>query len=170
MTTARVFLREWVCVFGPHPKTITDQGGNFISTYFKDLADFLGTSSTNTVAYRQQTNKMNENPHRELHSFLAIYLNQVDCTHWDTLLKLASWVHNTCYHEALETSPYEVVTGSKPNKANLWLPSGVEDASEKDIKRFLETWKEKLDDLRESAINAIRKGQAGFLQKQIGRK
>ena len=125
-TTSKTFLQEWVCTYGPPRKIITDRGGNFISAYFEELAKLLGTKLTNTVAYRPQANGQNERSHRELHTYLSMYVNRVPPAHWDTLLKLAAWVHNSTVHEALKASPYEIVTGMKPNVARIWLPGQQE--------------------------------------------
>ncbi len=34
-TTTRLFLKEWVCVYGPPTKILTDRGRNFVSQYFQ---------------------------------------------------------------------------------------------------------------------------------------
>jgi Integrase zinc binding domain len=39
--TCRVFLKEWIVIFGPPRKLLTDRGTNFTSIYFHELAKFL---------------------------------------------------------------------------------------------------------------------------------
>jgi hypothetical protein len=70
--TSRIFLKEWVVVFGPPRRLLTDRGTNFTSVYFDELAKFLGTKPTQTVAYRPQANGQNERTHRDLHQYLRV--------------------------------------------------------------------------------------------------
>jgi hypothetical protein len=95
-TTARTFLKEWVCVHGPPSKLITDRGTNFISAWFKGLSDFLGIEATKTVAYRPQANGQNERSHRELTTYLRMYLDESKRTRWDTFLQLFPLVPHLC--------------------------------------------------------------------------
>jgi hypothetical protein len=96
-----------------------------------------------------------------------MYLNDVkNRTHWDTLLKLAAWVHNSSTHEALKASPYEIVTGTKPNVARMWLPGETDTVSEDAMHEYFGIKQEKLDELRQQAKEAIKRAQAGHLAKQ----
>jgi hypothetical protein len=167
LTTSRTFLNDWVCVFGPPGRILTDRGPNFLSSYFRELAKWLGIQTTNTAAYRPQANGQNERTHRELHNYLTMYLNEIKSrTHWDTLLRLAAWVHNSTVHEALKASPYEIMTGMKPNVARMWLPGESESLSEDMLEEHFGIKKEKLEELRRKATEAIERGQAGFLAKR----
>jgi transposase InsO family protein len=168
-TTSRTFLKEWVMVYGPPKKLLTDRGTNFVSTNFEQMATFLGTEPTHTVAYRPQANGQNERSHRELSNYLKLYLDDTKRYHWDTMLKLASWVHNSSYHRALKMSPYEVVTGMKPNQARMWLPGESEKISEDEIHQYFGVRKDKLDRIRKQAIEAIQSMQQDFINIQSKR-
>jgi hypothetical protein len=167
MTTSRTFLNDWVCVYGPPRKILTDRGTNFLASYFRELVRWLGIQPTNTVAYRPQANGQNERTHRELHNYLAMYLEDVKSrTHWDTLLRLAAWVHNSTIHEAMKASPYEIMTGMKPNTARMWLPGTNPDLSEDMLEKHFGIKKAKLEELRRNAVVAIEKAQAGYLARR----
>ena len=168
-TTSRTFLQKWVMVYGPPRKLITDRGTNFVSTYFTQLAAFLGIEPTTTVAYRPQANGQNERSHRELTMFLKLYLSETDKGHWDTMLAMASWVHNSSYHRALKMSPYEVLTGMKPNQARMWLPGESEKITEEEIHQHFGVRKERLEQIRKLAIEAIQRMQNDYLQIQSRR-
>jgi hypothetical protein len=169
-TTSRVFLKEWVCTYGPPRKILTDRGRNFVSAYFQGLAKLLGAKPVNTVAYRPQANGMNERTHRDLHFFLSQIMEGMERMNWDTHLKLAAWVHNSAVHTALKISPYEMVTGMIPNPHRMWMPEKGEEISEEKLHEYFGIKKSKIEKIRQTAIEAIEKGQAGFLRTQESRR
>jgi hypothetical protein len=164
--TLRIFLKEWVTVFGPPRRLLIDRGTNFTSVYFDELSKFLGIKPTQTVAYRPQSNGQNERTHRDFHQFIGIYIDQADRRHWDLLLKLASWAHNSNYHDVLIASPYEIVFGIKPNISKMWIPSKINEIDESQLQEYFGLKKEKLERLQEAAKNAISRSQERFLLKQ----
>jgi hypothetical protein len=82
------------------------------------------------------------------------------------MVQMAAWVHNSSYHRALKASPYEVVTGMKPNQARMWLPGESEKISEDEIHQYFGVRKEQLEKIRERAIEAIQSMQNDFLEIQ----
>jgi hypothetical protein len=168
---AKTFLNEWICVYGVPRRIITDRGTNFVSTLFEDLAQFVGVDYVaTTTAYRPQANGQNERSHRELHSYLAMYLEQGNKEVWDTLLRQAEWVHNSSHHEALQMSPYEVVTGKKPRDP-LWLPERTDSYQQtsREVENHYEHYfgvkRDRLQEIRNRAKEAIAKAQAGYLER-----
>jgi hypothetical protein len=165
-TTSRVFLKDWICVYGPPKKILTDRGRNFVSAYFQGLAKLLGAKPVNTVAYRPQANGMNERTHRDLHFFLSTIMEGCERENWDTHLRMAAWAHNSAVHSALKISPYEMVTGVTPSPHRMWLPEKSEEFSEEKIHEYFGIRKNRLEHIRSTAMKAIEKGQAGFLKSQ----
>ena len=72
-------------------------------------------------------NGMNERSHKDLHEYIAMYLDPANRETWDTMLNVASWVHNSTKHESMGVSPFEIVTGLEPRSAQSWLPNPNED-------------------------------------------
>jgi transposase InsO family protein len=166
ITTARTFLSAWVCTFGAPKRIVTDRGSNFMSVVFKELCEFLGAKSSNTTAYRPQGNSDNERSHRELHSYLSMYLTPSSAASWDLLLKQAEWVHNSSKHESLNCSPFELVTGLSPRIAKGLLPEETDEsmpAYREDIQRYYGIRKDELEKLRKQAQQAIAIAQATSL-------
>jgi hypothetical protein len=93
-------------------------------------------------------------------------LDESKRTRWDTLLKLAQWVHNTSEHSALKMSPYECVTGMKPRVSRMWLPTEQEAIDETDLQNYFGIRLEKLHSLREKTIEALEQRQKSFLAVQ----
>lgn len=169
ITTARTFLADWVCSYGVPKKLITDQGRNFVSQTFRDLSEFLGIKQSKTTAYRPTSNGQNERTHRELHQFISMYMNDSNRHTWDTVLKNAAWIHNSSFHEALQCSPFEVVTGVKPRSAKVWLPSENDAETIKEMiercQKFYGVDLKRLEELRRRVRAAIVEGQAKYLDR-----
>jgi hypothetical protein len=163
-TVSRLFLSEWVCQFGAPKRLLTDRGSNFVSHTMKELNSFLGVKHVKTAAYHPQGNGMNERTHRQLHSYLSMFLSPTTRRTWDTMLRYASWVHNSSHHEALQSSPFEIVTGLQPTQAKAWLPGNdtTREALEYTSTYFGVT-RDELNSIREKAQEAIAKAQAGYL-------
>jgi transposase InsO family protein len=163
-TVSRLFLSEWVCQFGAPKRLLTDRGSNFVSHTMKELNSFLGVKHVKTAAYHPQGNGMNERTHRQLHSYLSMFLSPTTRRTWDTMLRYASWVHNSSHHEALQASPFEIVTGLQPMQAKAWLPGNdpTKEALEYTSTYFGVT-RDELNSIREQAKEAIAKAQAGYL-------
>jgi len=166
-TVIRTFLTKWIHVYGVPKKIITDRGTNFVAELTTELHNFLGVRPGKTTAYRPQGNGANERSHRELHQYIAMYVTGAHTTTWDTMLSMASWVHNSSIHETLKTSPYEIVTGLKPRSAKAWIPEpGIN--IEKMTEQFQDYYgidKKKVNDLREYARKMINKAQTDFLRR-----
>jgi hypothetical protein len=94
-----------------------------------------------------------------------MYLQAETRQHWPSLLKHAAWVHNSSKHEALQASPFEVVTGVKPRTAKAWMPAPGMNMRNA-LKKFASVMgadPKRLEAIREKARIAIAKGQAGYL-------
>lgn len=166
-TTARTFLARWVCMFGVPENIVTDRGTNFVSSTFRNFLDFLGTKARNTTAYRPESNGANERTHRDLHSYLAMFLNPSKRETWDTLLAAASWVHNSSYHLTLKMSPFEVLYGMKPNVAKAWLPSPLDDHSQcaAHVQKYYGVSPKYLQEVRTRARASIEQAQQKLMER-----
>jgi hypothetical protein len=164
-TTVRAFLTKWICTYGVPRKVITDRGSNFVSELFQELHKFLGIKPINMCAYRPQGNGMNERTHKELHEYLAMYLRPANRQTWDTMLNVASWIHNSTEHESLGMSPFEIMTGVKPRSAQSWIPTqgeNIKEISEK-FQHYYNVDRKYLEELREKAKIMIGKAQTDYL-------
>ena len=108
---------------------------------------------------------MNERTHLGLHQYLAMYLDPANRTTWDTMLNVASWVHNSSVHDSLKVSPFEIVTGLKPRSAQSWLPGPDQNAAEiaNQFQDYYGVSKEHLENIRERARQMIGKAQDDYL-------
>ena len=86
------------------------------------------------------------------------------------MLKMESCVHNSSHHCALKMSPYEVMTGMKPNVARMWLPGESENISEEELQKYFGFQKEQLVEICKAVIQALEEGQAEFLEIQSNKR
>lgn len=143
-----------------------------MSKLFQELCAFLGVKHSPTVAYRPQANAENERSHKDLHQYLAMYLNESSAEDWNLLLSQAAWVHNSLPHTTLGMSPFEVVTGLTPNIADALVPALQNEKLEAQVRKdgiasakFFGANPEKLEELRELAKEAIARSQAKTLER-----
>ncbi len=156
-TTARTFISSWACQFGAPKRIVTDRGTNFMSKTFAALCERMRTKHAPVTAYRPQSNAENERAHRDLHMYIAMYLNTANATNWDLLLQHAAWVHNSTVHQILKKSPFEVLTGIKP-KQPFELIKGNPDL-DLTLEEYFDARSDKLEELAKEAQEAIKKAQ-----------
>jgi cleavage and polyadenylation specificity factor subunit 1 len=106
-TIATAFWTHWISRFGS-PKTITtDQGTQFESAVFKQLANLIGSKHFHTTAYHPQSNGLIERWHRSFKSSLMCSSG----TPWPQLLPTVLLGLRTCFKEDIKSSAAEMIYG-----------------------------------------------------------
>jgi len=107
-TVATAFWSTWIARFGT-PKTITtDQGTQFESAIFKELAQLVGSKRIHTTAYHPQSNGMIERWHRSFKSALMCNAGPS----WLQLLPTVLLGLRTCFKQDLQASTAEMLYGA----------------------------------------------------------
>lgn len=75
-TVAYAFYSGWIARFGVPTKVVTDQGRQFESSLFNELAKFLGFKRIRTTAYNPAANGLIERFHRTLKAALKCHNNE----------------------------------------------------------------------------------------------
>lgn len=114
-TIAEAFTAGWIARFGIPARITTDQGRNFESNLFSELAKILGIEKTRSTAYHPIANGLIERFHRQLKDALKCSLKGTE--NWITKLPLALLGIRTALKADLGTTPAELVYGT-----NLRLP------------------------------------------------
>lgn len=117
-TVAKIFVTNFICIYGVPQSIHTDQGSNFMSALFTEVCKILRIKKLNSTAYHPQSNAV-ERYHRSLGEYFRNFCNK-DPFSWDEWLPYACFTQNTTPHTMTNFMPYELVFGNKPN-----LPSSL---------------------------------------------
>lgn len=140
-TVATALCSQWISRFGC-PETISsDQGRQFESELFGELAAILGSSHTRTTAYHPQANGLVERFHRKLKEALKCG----DPATWWFRLPLILLGLRTAIKEDMQCSPADLVYGQA-----LRVPGEFFDAAQNDVNRtdFAKDLHKFFDDIR----------------------
>ncbi|PIK59483.1 Retrovirus-related Pol polyprotein from transposon [Apostichopus japonicus] len=112
VTVARVFVEQFVLRFGVPLQLHTDQGRNFESNLFKELAQLLGIDKTRTTAFHPQSDGMVERFNRTLEAMLSAVVseNQRD---WDEWLPHVTMAYRSSVHETTGETPSVMMLGRR---------------------------------------------------------
>ncbi|CAB0041111.1 unnamed protein product, partial [Trichogramma brassicae] len=112
-TVADAFLKQFVCIFSCPQIVLSDQGTNFLSKVFVNMAKAFKIKTVTTSAYRPQSNGSLERSHHSLAEYLKTIVSKDK--EWDECIELAMFSYNTSVHEAHQFQPYQLVFGKLPN-------------------------------------------------------
>src|SRR5207244_7486244 len=117
------FVEQLFSRFGIPAQILSDKGGEFESTLFRELCTLLDIDKLRTSSYKPSTNANVERFHRTLNSMLVktISTNQKD---WDDRLPLVMAAYRASKHEATGFSPNFLLLG-RETRATLDLVYGA---------------------------------------------
>jgi len=105
-TVCRTFLYHWIARFGAPQRITSDQGRQFVSTLFRELAGILGSSPSTTCAYHPAANGMVERLHRQLKAALTCHNSN-----WTEALPLVLLGIRSAWKDDLGTTSATLVYG-----------------------------------------------------------
>ncbi|CAH8592681.1 unnamed protein product [Schistosoma guineensis] len=108
-TVAKVFMQNWVTIFGTPITITTDRGAQFESELFNNLAKLLGSNRIRCTAYHPQANGMVERFHRQLKTALISHSNP---NQWTEFLPLVMLGIRTSVKTDAQCSAAELVFGT----------------------------------------------------------
>ena len=106
-TVSKALLTGWISRFGCPQTITTDQGRQFESELFQDLARVCGFKRIRTTAYHPTANGLVERLHRTLKAALMRHPNE----NWLEALPMVLLGLRTAHKEDLHASPAELVYG-----------------------------------------------------------
>ena len=130
-TVAEAVYNGWISRFGTPSVIVTDQGSQFESSLFTELARLLGIKRKRTTSYNPACNGFIERWHRTLKNSIKCHNN----SQWTKVLSSVLLGLRSTFREEFQTTPAELVYGS-----NLRLPSDFlhESQVSTDISTFAE--------------------------------
>ena len=102
---------------------ISDRGSVFVSRFWEQLQECLGTSLLRSSAYHPQTDGQTERVNQVLEDMLracAISFPEK----WDACLKLAEFLYNNSYQESIRMAPFKALYGKKYRTPLSWVEVG----------------------------------------------
>lgn len=117
-TTAEQFAELFYSnVFRSHglpEELVHDRAPIWTSKFWQAFEKLLHISSAMTSGYRPQSNGQTERVNRIMEDMLRHYIDASQ-TNWAVLLPLVEFAVNDSYHESIQTTPFEVNYGKRPN-------------------------------------------------------
>ena len=105
---ARLFLDNIVKLHGFPKSIVSDRDPRFVSIFWKEVWNTIGTSLRISTANHPQTDGQTERTNRTLEQYLRIYARHKK-TKWSTYLPFAEFAYNNTTHSATGLSPSYIV-------------------------------------------------------------
>nr|CAD2198695.1 unnamed protein product [Meloidogyne enterolobii] len=161
-TISEIFLKEIICRFGIPSLVVTDQGTQFMSSTFTDLAQAMNFCHKPTTAYHQSANGMVERFNRTLADMIATCTEQGK--QWVDVLPQAIFAYNTSYNQQINNSPFYVIHGFAP-KLPTEAALGIEKEKFNDMNLYVKNLVENLELVR-SEVKCRLQGNMDIMRKQ----
>ncbi|WVZ89621.1 LOW QUALITY PROTEIN: hypothetical protein U9M48_036000 [Paspalum notatum var. saurae] len=122
-TYAELYIAKIVSLHGV-PRTITsDRGSVFVSRFWEQLQNALGTKLIHSSAYHPQTSGQVERVNQIVEDMLRACALTYS-TKWDECLPLAEFAYNNSYQKSLEMAPFEALYGRRCRTPLNWSEPG----------------------------------------------
>jgi hypothetical protein len=93
---------------------VSDRDKIFTSILWKELFKLSGTSLCMSSAYHPQSDGQTERVNQCIEAYLRCFIHSTPAK-WSQWLHLAEFWYNTCYHSALNHTPFEILYGHPPS-------------------------------------------------------
>ena len=103
---------EWLLVYGPPKRILTDQGTNFCSNLFLNMCLAWRIDKVRTTSYHPSGNGMCERVNQTIKHGLQKVVNENNLDEWDEAIPQIVFAYNTAVHSATGYSPYFLMFGS----------------------------------------------------------
>ncbi|WVZ59366.1 hypothetical protein U9M48_009517 [Paspalum notatum var. saurae] len=122
-TYAELYIAKIVSLHGV-PRTITsDRGSVFVSRFWEQLQNALGTKLIHSSAYHPQTSGQVERVNQIVEDMLRACALTYS-TKWDECLPLAEFAYNNSYQKSLNMAPFEALYGRRCRTPLNWSEPG----------------------------------------------
>ncbi|WVZ66629.1 hypothetical protein U9M48_015819 [Paspalum notatum var. saurae] len=122
-TYAELYIAKIVSLQGV-PRTITsDRGSVFVSRFWEQLQNALGTKLIHSSAYHPQTSGQVERVNQIVEDMLRACALTYS-TKWDECLPFAEFPYNNSYYKSLNMAPFEALYGRRFRTPLNWSEPG----------------------------------------------
>jgi hypothetical protein len=132
------FVDRIITIHGVPEIAVTDQGTQFMSQAFQELAELYGFRHMPTVPYHPSSNGQVERQNRTLAAILSAYVNQRG-DDWDQFTQLAVFAYNSAVHRSTKLSPFFTLHFREPRlPSDLALEIPFSGMANEDFSTFIE--------------------------------
>lgn len=154
---AQLYLSHVYRYYGPPTTMLSDRGPQFISSFWREFNDILGTKVKLSTADHPQTDGQteiyNQYLQKRLRPFVSYYQDD-----WSEFLPMMDYAQLTLPHASLgELPPFEVLYGYSPRTPWTWKVNDrppVDDLNSQDARTYARRNREALDYARASIHRA----------------
>lgn len=104
---AKAFVDEWICRHGVPDSIFSDHGSEFDNALFKEIQNLLKFEHHFSTAGHPASNGQVERVNRNVITYFQKFIP--NGSEWDRHLSFMRMAHNTSMHEAIKTTPFNVV-------------------------------------------------------------
>ncbi|CAK5046064.1 unnamed protein product [Meloidogyne enterolobii] len=159
ITVAQAFSNNFITKFGCPRSVVSDNGRQFISNIFQDLAKLYGFKHRKTTTYHPQSNGMAERLNRVIADMLFNYVN-IKGDNWGHFLQSVVFAYNTSVQASTKQSPYFILFFRDPiMPIDLRLSNWEGNTREEDMSDYLEENVKGLKQIWDSVKLSIEKAQ-----------
>jgi hypothetical protein len=109
---AKLYFDRIVTIHGVPLTIVFDRGAVFMSCFWTQLQECLGTSLLRSLAYHPQIDGQTKRVNEVLEDMLRACVISFP-KKWDECLKLAKFSYNNSYQESIQMAPFEALYGKK---------------------------------------------------------
>ena len=120
---AQLYLDRIVSLHGIPKTIISDRGAQFITHFWEQLQEALGTKLIRSSAYHPQTDGQTERVNQILEDMLRSCVIHYG-KNWDKCLPLAEFSYNNSYQASLKMAPFEALYGRRCRTPLSWSQTG----------------------------------------------
>jgi len=146
-TIAEVFVREIISRHGVPSEIHTDQGRNFESKLFLELAELLGMKKTRTTALHPQSDGQVERQHQTIINYLTKFISE-NQKNWDQWIFMFLLAYRSSKHESTGVTPAELYLGRDlrlPLDLLRGNPPELQDQELQTVEDYIKNLKEKIE-------------------------
>ena len=162
---ARIFVQEWVYMWGEPMSLHADQGGNFESDLMAHICRHLKVEKTRTPPYHPQGNAQVERYNQTMINIVAKLTKKPEYDDWCEQIPIAVAAYNGTEQATTGFTPNRLMFGRElMHNFDKMLP----EAKNKDELEQWDDYVQKMDDMTRRAFQAAREtiGRSVFLQKK----
>lgn len=112
-TIAKAIVENFIFLYGPFKKVITDSGTEYLNTVLKEVYKLLNIEDVSSTPYHHETVGLVERSHRTFNEYVRSFINEAK-SDWDKWLKAFAFCYNITPSSTHGYTPFELVFAKKP--------------------------------------------------------